>query len=77
MSGTNSYSEGDLHQDYEIGSVGKKKRKEQTMRQTDLEKHLRGGKSELRHKWEYSMHVNLEKVWDVHSGEHQRQSDMG
>lgn len=48
MSGTNLYSEGDLHQDYEIGSVRKKKRKEQTVRQTDLEKHLRGGKSELR-----------------------------
>ena len=23
------------------------------------------------------MHVNLEKVWDGHSGEHQRQRDMG
>lgn len=49
MSGTNLYSEGDLHPDYEIGSVRKKKRKEQTMRQTDMEKHLRGDKSELRH----------------------------
>lgn len=34
MSGTNSYSEGDLHQDYEIGSVGKKE-EEGTNNETD------------------------------------------